>query len=814
MAKIYGQLEKAQLENTTSDATNDPKGMMKYRTDQNVAKVSDGSTYKEIADTSTSQTLANKSFTFYDLIETTTPSNPASGRRRIYNKNNGNLYSLDSLGVETLLNGGGGGGGSGGAGVDTYEPFLVQKKQSQTFSKAPNTNTIVDAFTENAGLTLNLAKPYATSDGTTIYLHENVVSVDEMDAVTGWTSGTNTPTIALDTTNKIEETGSVSMSKASLNGTITMFKTLNFSMSRRAFRAWVRLDTVANLHVTNAFRIYLESSVGNNKAYTFPASRFTAGQFVLLECDEVDGVATGTPNMGSITKVTFELTTTSAQTITANVDYLVTVTNQDLVNSRYAGLTMPIWDATNQEFLTLVSEDATEKGKYTMASALANNYAMATTSSKDYGLTVTTSAGLGSFETASGAHAKTQYVMNRQILSKSKSGSVLQTKIGVSADSFEVFDSPSGTTLRISGDYSARFKSGDKVVLWYMGSESFTWLTSVQGEFDSTWNASYIVLTLSINSTYSAPYTTLTFSSAHSVSSAKNLWLMRMPIIAKGFVGTSTANEVLTDLTFDNFYPSGRQQLFFDNFNRANNTTSVGGSWAQSVSTSEASGFEYGINDNSAFTYSAGGGRWIQNTIYPTVNNTIKQKFFEVNYQVRLETYAGSDNGYSQFSWNSTTNNGMGGSVSKVSLSTSGIGTNLIVTLQNAGSTLVTAPTLINHQMVWLNVKIVVRDTSVFVKVWKVTDPEPSTWNIAYTSNFTWSTDRFWGFYNYCNGATSGAVVRIDNFLLTQPENNGFQFLYADTNKTGSKMVIAAALDRQDTTNELPAIVSVMSTLV
>lgn len=58
--KVFGQLEKAQLENTTADAASQPKGMITYRSDLNVAKVSDGATFKEIADTDTAQTLSNK----------------------------------------------------------------------------------------------------------------------------------------------------------------------------------------------------------------------------------------------------------------------------------------------------------------------------------------------------------------------------------------------------------------------------------------------------------------------------------------------------------------------------------------------------------------------------------------------------------------------------------------------------------------------------------------------------------------------------------------------------------------------------------
>jgi hypothetical protein len=116
MAKIFSQLEKAQLENTTSDAINQPKGMVTYRTDQNVAKVSDGAVYREIVDTSTAQSLSNKTFAapIIDRIvfddQVSTPSNPPAGFYKAYVKTDGKLYLLDSAGVETPVGAGGGGG--------------------------------------------------------------------------------------------------------------------------------------------------------------------------------------------------------------------------------------------------------------------------------------------------------------------------------------------------------------------------------------------------------------------------------------------------------------------------------------------------------------------------------------------------------------------------------------------------------------------------------------------------------------------------------------------------------------------------------
>lgn len=110
MAKIYSQLEKAQMENTTADVASLPKGMMTYRTDLNVAKVSDGATMKELVDTSTSQVLTLKELTIPLITESATPANPSAGRRKVYFKADGNFYQLNSAGVERPIGTGGGGG--------------------------------------------------------------------------------------------------------------------------------------------------------------------------------------------------------------------------------------------------------------------------------------------------------------------------------------------------------------------------------------------------------------------------------------------------------------------------------------------------------------------------------------------------------------------------------------------------------------------------------------------------------------------------------------------------------------------------------
>ncbi len=115
MAKIFSQLEKAQLENTTSDTASHPKGMITYRTDLNQAKISNGTAYKLLIDEDSSQTLSNKTYASpitsgaITSAQTTTPASPASGENKLYFKADGKLYTLDSAGNEALVGSGGGG---------------------------------------------------------------------------------------------------------------------------------------------------------------------------------------------------------------------------------------------------------------------------------------------------------------------------------------------------------------------------------------------------------------------------------------------------------------------------------------------------------------------------------------------------------------------------------------------------------------------------------------------------------------------------------------------------------------------------------
>src|ERR1044072_2814917 len=61
--KVYGQLEKAQLENVTATPTAGKAGRLVFRTDTAKIKVDDGTQFLEVVDLASAQTLTNKTLT-------------------------------------------------------------------------------------------------------------------------------------------------------------------------------------------------------------------------------------------------------------------------------------------------------------------------------------------------------------------------------------------------------------------------------------------------------------------------------------------------------------------------------------------------------------------------------------------------------------------------------------------------------------------------------------------------------------------------------------------------------------------------------
>jgi len=106
MAKIYGELEKAQLENTAADPGTLAEGMVWLNTTSKIAKVRANTATHEILTNDQTQTVTGKTFDDALLLkELTTPATPATGYYKQYIKNDGAAYILNDAGAETPIAG-------------------------------------------------------------------------------------------------------------------------------------------------------------------------------------------------------------------------------------------------------------------------------------------------------------------------------------------------------------------------------------------------------------------------------------------------------------------------------------------------------------------------------------------------------------------------------------------------------------------------------------------------------------------------------------------------------------------------------------
>lgn len=113
--KVYGNLEKAQLEALSASPTPGILGRIFINNVTNIPGYDNGTVIKYFADLDSAQSLSNKTLILpvTDVItvsQQSTPSNPAAGFNRLYIKANNKAYILRSSGVESALGGGGGAG--------------------------------------------------------------------------------------------------------------------------------------------------------------------------------------------------------------------------------------------------------------------------------------------------------------------------------------------------------------------------------------------------------------------------------------------------------------------------------------------------------------------------------------------------------------------------------------------------------------------------------------------------------------------------------------------------------------------------------
>lgn len=416
--------------------------------------------------------------------------------------------------------------------------FLNQDYIAQSFN---NSNTLILSLSQNI-----------SAAATIIYLDQNKTQIDAMDATTGWNAGSGSA-IALNNTagQFIEGTGSVKQTCTNLNGSSEISKTYTaFTCIDKNFRPRVYLDTISNL---TRLYVKLESTAGNDVTYYFPVANLVAAAFNFLQVtlDNTPDASTGTFVRGGVTKVYLGMTTSSSQTILASWDDLIVVDKWAVIDSTQSGLVIPIYNATTQELINLASEDANIPGKYTLNAAIGNAYTRAASTCQTFTGTIANQRG-GFNASNAGQALSTVHFITRGLFGDSLSSKTLSLTGTFTQTKYAVTSFPSSSTLTVGSDVTAKFKSGDKIVLFKYIRNYPNW----SPEYNSTLGKNFVILTLSINSTVSSGVTTITTTSsnAHGASNA-DWYIVRLSLNLNYFAGALTANEALTTLTPTIFIP-------------------------------------------------------------------------------------------------------------------------------------------------------------------------------------------------------------------------------------------------------------------
>lgn len=689
------------------------------------------------------------------------------------------------------------GGGGGGAGIELLEQKSHLEKSGINYPLSL-TDGINESFTNSTNLVITPRVTYV--NGTTLVLDYNKTDLDLMNATTGWGDGSGAggaATVAQNTTQKIEGTGSVQFSRASQNGIIQMVKTFTaFSLVDSLLSFSLYVDTVSNL--TRAF-VILESSAGNTKTYYIPVANISAATWAHISIDPTNDTAdasAGTLVVGGITKIYFGTTTSSAQTVVCSIDFVVTQPNFILPvpYSTY------IWDGTNQERLEIASVAGTanhQRRTYTIT-ALSNGYAVGAAYAKERNVTISNNQGVFTAGLA-GAVALTSYDITTEHLPATLAGKTLTMSQRFWDNEFKISALPSttATSLYSLTDLKAYFKTGDKVILYNKRYEG----RKYNSRYNSTVGANFKIVTLTGDATYSSPNIALAHTGeTNSGFDTSYGYAVRYSAEMLYALEAETSAGALTTLTPTVFVPNNIRSLIWnDAFSsdkvytalipNANNTWRVTGGIGEFYNSSTDGVFAQ------MWAYMAGVKIGSQDF---TMKTGIRQPSGTTAHLWKHSLLIGDTPIASQ----SAPTKGLTLSLSGQSNSTFTLAIMVDATIK-ASLAGITTTQLPNDTWCWFEMK----KTGGLIegRFWKQSDVRPTVANLSWSGSYTPVTDIIaLGGTAGSNAANTAANNQFDDFTIEV--GSGYIVRGTVDNLTGSKFTAATKLTRQDTTNQNPII--------
>lgn len=469
------------------------------------------------------------------------------------------------------------GSGGAGGGLEAISLKIAMEKQNKWDYPLPNqyyiSNSFADYNTGHNEILVWLRQIYdASVDLTTMYLDHGtqyeLTLVNDMETVGDFTSGTATPTVAADAVNFIEGTQSVKFTATNLNGSANMYDTVSMGFNSKHFRISVRPDTLSNVDYVY---VQLYTSAGNYRTFQFPVAQLTAAVWNHLTCDLDDSSAytdTGTFARGAVTRIYFGIHTTSAQTVVPSWDLARTISSQPLLVPSYS-LSLPIQDATNQEFVHINSEDRTDnttKGTFTINAALTYDYPAGL--SKNDLDTVYLSSQTGTVadnkqvhkSTASGQNAKTAKTTETIYLNQTKDSCTLEAFLRYYDEAFTVTDFPSTSTIKVYSDTdkSTRFLDDDYVFLFKKLRTGYK-----DRSMEGSYTLNYKYLQLNANATYASSEITLSHDGSNAVGADDTGYFIVRASAFLDYIAGNKTNNTIVRVTPSEFIPYGNSIPYF-----------------------------------------------------------------------------------------------------------------------------------------------------------------------------------------------------------------------------------------------------------
>lgn len=713
-------------------------------------------------------------------------------------------------------------GGSGsGQSLTFFESLAEQAKQNLAVLALSDVPAFLENFIDPGKfMSFKLGKDYSVSDTTQIYIHPDYLSIDAMDATTGWIAfGAQAGAPSLDTTNKIQGTGSVQCVSSSGTGENGIYKDFTaFSLVGRKLRFAYRIDDLTNV---TAIRVRFYNESGETNGVWFDLTTQASGVALVNNASgwnwmEVDVEATptgttGSPTFNGIVRVKIAPILSSAQAHTVQIDDLNQVDNREIP----AGITMSIYDGTNFQRMVIASGS---KGKYVLGATLSNNYLISGSTIKRGKGYIANNRGYMGFDSGdTGAIALRSPFMNRKVLPASVSNKTLQWSCRYQTESFwQVYSAPTSGTVVVKSpaDYTTSIPSG--TVIWiyrkvwngseydYPGTPQRVTLTA-----PSTWDGVNFRMTLTHNGSFSP-------------SVASEYWVVVESVEMRAWVGTYGSSELLAQSTPTGFRADLSSVLFkYDSFNRTQ--SGVGGDWTNTLGSGSAHLIDCtGVRAEMYYSGPAGTSCWANlndGRLVPKIARfRMKATFLQQNGNgsapSAMEGLLGITLGPNGFA---NSNTGMFFGLS--CFNSSGITTFQVRPNGALGTAIVTSSSIATISdrttPVWLDLMII--GNTVKYKYWMDSANEPS----AYIASFDIPSGILYN-QTYAltmkGGHNSGVFDSmvwpgIEDFTFDSGGEGGFVLSGSVASQTGDTIAIGADLIRASTVNQSPTLHRVAAAL-